>query len=383
MPNLAAVKSRVYGLENAIAERAVILLDKLSRSTIHPYSMFGSKTGLTQNAQTDLPVENFRNDQDGPLVITKLRAYTTAAINASTVGALFSNVSLQAYDLDGQHSLMKNPSLLPTLFAIDNNTLTLDRPYVLHRRSALLFQATEENVVGTTDLYLSVLGETVLGDMTGAEVEEAIALGIYPLPGRQSSLWDHVLVFGGLFGDRPPRLKGYADDCLHRLRIYVATLREKLRSAEYVTYSLEANQDNITQGADTAMGRKRFQNDQNGAFAINKIRIFTTTALAASAATALVDNVSLTVESIDERIQLTRSMTLGATLFSPETNTWTFEHPHVVGQNGALQVVLREENVNGTTDVYVTMVGEAVRGVSRKELRMAVALGLYPLMERG
>tara|TARA_Y100000310_G_C20340170_1_gene649407 strand:- start:47 stop:706 length:660 start_codon:yes stop_codon:yes gene_type:complete len=219
--------------------------------------------------------------------------------------------------------------------------------------------------------------------MTGAEVEEAIALGIYPLPGRQSSLWDHVLVFGGLFGDRPPRLKGYADDCLHRLRIYVATLREKLRSAEYVTYSLEANQDNITQGADTAMGRKRFQNDQNGAFAINKIRIFTTTALAASAATALVDNVSLTVESIDERIQLTRSMTLGATLFSPETNTWTFEHPHVVGQNGALQVVLREENVNGTTDVYVTMVGEAVRGVSRKELRMAVALGLYPLMERG
>jgi len=379
------IRSRVYGAESALAERAVILLTKLSRSVIHPYVMFGSSVNLVRNTITDLTIEDFRNDQDGPFLITRVRVMSLASLTAAAATAPFSNVSLQMYDLEGHHQLQKDPVLLPVLMGIADNTWTLDRPYVLDRRSALLIQATEENIAATTDIYLSVMGEVVLGEMSGREVEEAIGLGLYPLAGRQASLWDYFLLMGKLFGNTPPKLKGEADDLLYDLRMRVAVLRQKLRDADYVAYVLEDGAVDLTQNALTLLTRERFRNDQGGPLAIHRVRTFVTGGLAAAASGAVLDNISFLMQSVDERIDLIRTSTpvIGPCLFSREDNTWTLDHPHVLRQNGSLQVDLTENNVNATTDVFVSFIGEAVRGVDHNDLRAAVALGLYPLMDRG
>lgn len=381
---LDGVRSRVYGLENALAERAVYLLDKLSRCVIHPYVMTSSSSNITQNGITSMAVEDFRNDQDGPIVFMRMRVYTADSLTgAAAAGSIFSNVSIQAFDLEGSHMLNKDPTLLPVLLSYRENTHVLDRPYVLDRRSALLVQLTEEDINGTTDVVVAVHGECVLGDLSGREVEEAIALGVYPLAGRQSSLWDTTLLYGSLFGTRPPRLKGETADKLEALRIRVAYLREMLRLAEYSTYILEDGAANLAQAVDTALSRERFRNDQNGPLAVQRIRVWSVTGgFAAAAAVAALDNLAFRFESIDERILLTKDPVLSPVLFSRADNTWVLEHPHIIGKRGSVQVSIREQNANATTDCNLAIMCEAVRNVTAEELRAAVTLGLYPFMNR-
>lgn len=382
--NIEEARSRVYGIEAAIAERAVFLLDKLARSVLHPYVLYSTTTDLAQNDQTDLSVVDFRFDAGGPFVITHVRVNTDSDNTplASAATAPFSNVSLQLLDMDGQHNLTKDPVLLPVLVGISDNTWTLDRPYVLERRSALLVQATEMNVDGTTNLFVGVHGTVVLGDMTAREVEEAIALGIFPMGGVQPGVWDPSVLLGGLFGMQPPRLKGEAADTLDALRGKVALLRAKLRSAEYTSYHLTGNSNNITRNAVTLMSRESFRQDQSGPFAVTRVRAMTAATLGASAATGIFTNVSFSFYSVDEQLSLTKLPVQAPILFSRANNTWTFPHPHVMGKNGSMQITLTELDTNGTTDVYVALVGEAVRGVDHNDLRAAIALGLYPLVSR-
>ena len=88
------------------------------------------------------------------------------------------------------------------------------------------------------------------------------------------------------------------------------------------------------------------------------------------------------MESVDERSRMPRVEALAPVLFSRSDNTWVFEHPHAVGPNGSLQVNLYEQDVDALTDVFVAFLGEAINGMSLKDVRAAIALGLYPLMER-
>lgn len=384
-PEVEALRSRVYGLESALMEKAVRLMDKLSRANIHPYVMVDEQTNLTTNDVTNLDLENFRNDQDGPLVVTKVACYTVASLTgAAAPGAIFSNVSLQITDVEGHNILHRDPTLLPVLVSFETNQQVFDRPYVMDRRAALLVQATEENINGTTDLIVAVHAEAVIGDLTAREVEQAIAIGIYPLPGRQSSIWDATLLFGNLFGTRPPRLKGEAADLLDALRARVAYLRSVLRECEYSAYAMEADLQNLTQNATTALSRERFRNDQDGIFTLHRARVFTVTGgAAATAAVAALDNLSFSFASVDERIDITQNPVRSPVLFGINDNTWWLEHPHVVGKRGSVQVSVLENNANGTTDTWLSLLGEIVRGITADEMRSAICLGLYPFMTRG
>jgi len=384
-PEVEALRSRVYGLESAVVEKAVRLMDKLSRANLHPYIMVDEQLNLTTNDVTNLDIENFRNDQDGPLVLTKLAAYTAASLTgAASPGAIFSNVSIQITDVEGHNILHRDPVLLPVAFSFESNRHIFDRPYVMDRRAALLVQATEENVNGTTDLIFAVHSEAVIGELDAREVEQAIALGVYPLSGRQSSVWDTTLLFGSLFGSRPPRLKGEAADLLDALRARVAYLRAVLRECEYSTYSMEASTANLTQNLTTALSRESFRNDQDGIFTLHRSRVFTVTGgAAAAAAVAALDNLSFSFASVDERIDITQNPVRSPVLYGINDNTWWLDHPHVVGKRGSVQVSVLENNANGTTDTWVSLIGEIVRGVTADEMRAAICLGLYPFMHRG
>jgi len=381
-------RSGVYGAESALAERAVILMSKLCRSTIHPYVVSGfSSNGvgafaaLAQNAVTPLDPERFRNDQDGAFVITRSRCFTvTNAVTSANPGAVFSNVSLQVSDVEGNDVLGRAPALLPTLHSRESGTMVLSRPYVMGRRSALLVRATEENVNGTTLLFVSFMGEVVLGPMSDREVREAVMLGIYPLPGRQSGVWDHTFLMGRLFGRRPPKLKGEADDLLYDLRDKALVLREKLRAADCSAYVVEDGRSNLVRDTDTAMNRDSLRNDQKGPFAVTRAAIHCDTAFTGNSGPF--SNVALRVEGVDEPLRLTRDFVEAPLLFNIATNMWLFDHPHVVAPRGGLGIALREHDIDATTDVHLALHGEVVRGVTSRELRQAVALGMYPLIDR-
>ena len=381
-PAIESARSRALGLENAVAERAVYLLDKLSRCTLRPYLLVSNSNNLTQNAVTNMTLSDFRNQAEGPFVITKLRFFTAASLAASAAGALFANVAIQIYDTTAAYQFFKQNTSFLVVGSLRSNTLFLDRPYVLERLAGLLVTLTEADAAGTTDVYVSIVGEVVAGDMTAAEVQEAIVLGVYPMAGRQTSPWDQVLLVGSLFSPRPPRLRGPADDLLFELRTKVAKLREALRAADYTAYSLYSLSSNLTQDAITEMVREDHRNDQRGPFAIQRVRVGTVTSLGAAAVTAIFSNVSFKVESIDERYSITDQFALAPVFVSRADNSWAFEHPHILGARSPMQTTIRELNVNGTTDVAVAYLGEAVRGISTADMRAAVVLGLYPLLER-
>lgn len=384
MPSLplSEARSRVYGLENALAERVVYLLDRLSRCTLRPYVITSNSNDIAQAAITDMTASDFRNEAEGPFVVTKVRAFTAASLTAAAAGALFSNVSIQIIDEKADVVFFKNTLNLSVFGSLRSNTLYLDRPYVLEKLHGFRVQLTEGNVNGTTDVYVAFLGEVVSGDITAEEVQEAVSLGIFPLAGRQTSPWDQVMLVGSLFGKRPPRLSGEADALLEGLRIRVGRLKEVLRAADYQAYGLGSLTSNLAQNTITPMSREDHRNDQRGPFAIQRMRILTVTSLGASGITAIFANVSLMIKSIDERYDITDQFTLAPVLVSRADNSWVFEHPHILSFGSPMQTTLREENVNATTDVDVAYLGEAVRGVTQADLRAAVMLGLYPLMER-
>ena len=385
--SLAATQSMAFGRESAVAERAAVLLDMLSRSVLHPYVIsgfssdgVGAYAALGRNLTTPLDPERFRNEQDGPFVITRSRCFTvTSAVAASNPAAIYSNVSLQVADREGFEVLGRDAALLPTLYSRNTGTAVLHRPYVMDRRSALLVRATEEDVAATTLLFVSFLGEAVLGPMSRRDVQEAILLGVYPLPGRQSSPWGRTLLLRSLFGDRPPRLKGQASDLLADLRDRVALLMERLRAAESSAYVLEDGRTDLTRAGDTPMSTEGLRNDARGPFAATRAALNCATALSAGGPFS---SVAVRAVSTDERLDLTRGFVEAPLLFSRATYFWIFERPHVIAPRGSLAVTLREGDVNGTTDVNLALHGEVVLGVSAEDLRMAVALGLHPLLDR-
>lgn len=380
---IAAARSRAYGLESALAERAVILLDKLSRSVVHPYVMY-SETGavLVQNTITDLPLEDFRNDQEGVFLITSARVTDSTTTLGTNVGEPFDNLSIQVFE-DSHRPLMKHPALLSTVFPIVTNTARFERPYLLDRGRALQVQITEENTAATSLLYLAFLGEVLLGEMTKREVAEAIGLGIYPVTGRQSSIWDTHLFVRDLLGDRPPKLRGEIDDILLQLRARVADLQEKLRAAEPVWYGLEAGADNITASGVTRLPVEDLRNQQGGAFAVSQIQL----AVDNFDGTAIGDFennlIKLSIYSMAERIWITRPGTevLSPCLVSRADGVWGFPHPHVMRQTSALEVQVREMEA-GTPDVRLSAFGEVLRGMDATDLRAAICLGLYTLVNQ-
>ena len=378
-PRMAAA----LALETKLAERAVILLDKLSRCVLHPYVIAANQNNLTQNGVTAFPLESFRNDQDGPFVITRMRATNITDISAASVGAIFSNVALQLEDSAGNNLLGKDAACLPIFFSRASNTYVLARPYVLDRKAAIRVRATELNVADTTDLYVALHGELVLGGMTAAEVSEAIALGVYPLSGQQSALWPRLLLLGELLGDAPPAFRGEAGRALERLRSGVWRLRDKLRAAEFSSYVVSDSQVNLTASGVTPMNRENLRNDQKSPFAVMRAVVNTCAAYVRNSATSPFDNVAADVYSTDEELRLTRTATHIANLFNYASCSWVLEHPFVLSPRGTIQVALQTLSAHATTDAHLSFLGEIVRGVSVKDLRTAVTLGLYPLIDRG
>ena len=381
---LQAARSRVYGREAALAERAVVLLDKLSRCVIYPYAMSSSEDNLTANVPTQLSEEDYRNRRDGVFLMTKARLWVAVAEGTTSVNqpAFNAQFSFMVGDEEGHHWVTRHPVFGPVLFDLDSSTWYLDRPYILDRASALFVQAFELAGNATRDMRLTFLGESVAGDMTAAEVEEAILLGVYPVAGRQSSIWDHALIYNPIFRDRPARLKGEAADLLDALRTRVARLRKVLREAPTQVYVLEADQD-LTASAVTTLPQESLRNDGAGPLAITRVRAYTTTALAASAAGAMQSNVAGSLYSVAERVGLTAGQeAFFPTLFNTEEGAWDFHHPHVLRQGGSVLASLRELAGDGSTSVYLMLEGEVLEGVAHADVRQAISLGLYPVLGR-
>lgn len=386
--NVAAqqARSRVYGWESALAERAVLLMTKLSQSVIQPYLMYGETAVLTQNSITPMDLENFRNDQDGVFLVHEVRPYTfPTVLTANTSRRLFDNISIQISDPQRRNKLFENPVALSVFGAKVSNQHMLARPYLLDRGAALLVVLTEENFNGTTFVYLAFAGEVVLGPMSYDEVREALLLGVYPLSGRQNSVWDHTSLVGALFSKKPPKLKGEADDRLDELRQQVVFLLDKFRRSRRTAYILSSVSENITASRTTALSRADLRNEQPGSFAVSRVR-GTTYPFGAGGAIVVgpTENASWKIYATDDQVDLTRSRTdpLEICLFNRLTSAWAFHHPYVLRRNGSFQVDVTER-VAGTPDAQVAFFGEVVVGMDYRELRRAITLGLYPITERG
>jgi len=369
--------------ETRLAERAIILIDKLSRCVLHPYIIAENQNNITRNGITPMPLDGFRNDQDGPFVLTRVRAGTMAAPAAAVSGAVFSNVALRIEDVAGNNMLGQDATVLPALFSRVTNTWTLTRPYVIERRGALKVMLTEMNIAATTDVYVAFHGELVLGDMTADEVREAIALGVYPLPGQQAGVWPRFALLESVFGARPPRVSSaQAADALERLRVLGRTIMGKLSAADCSAYVLEARETNITASGVTDMTRNDHRNNQRCPLAITRVVANTAASYSIDPAASPFENVAVSISAIDEGRYLTRDFTLLSTLLNFASGAWVLEHPFVLSPNGSLQVRLQELAGNATTDVHFSFQGEVLRGIEAAELRAAVTLGLYPLQDR-
>jgi len=360
-----------------LAERAVVLLDKLSRCVIHPYTLYGSLEGamaIQMNSTTDMSDEGFRNDQDGPMLIT--RARLASAVDSG--GGPFSNVSFLFADESGHHRFNRDAAISLGVFDFSDGTWRLDQPYVLDRRSSILVQVQELNVGIGSEVLLSLQGEIVLGEMTGEEVEEAVLLGIYPVAGRQAQMWPYL----GLFGERPPRLKGEARDILDSLRETVGDLRSKLVQCEPVLYAVRGTITNAAANSTSRIPWEDLRNEQGGPFAATVLRIWVTDAYYASAAVQTKTNFLVDIKSVNERIQLTRNPTLTTCVVSYASSGWVFDHPHVVQQTGTWDAVFYEHAATANNDVLMAISGEVLRGMEFADVRKAINLGLYPLQGR-
>ena len=362
----------------ALCERAVELLDKLRRTEIVPYVLESSLLNLAQAVATRMETDDFKNTSGGPFVLTRMRAFTAASLAASSAGAVFQNVSVKPIDNDRNEPLAKAPVLLPVYLAVDDNALVLDRPHVLAPDGSLGVMVREGDTAGTTDLFWAFLGEVLYGDLLSArEVQELIALGLYPgFLGREVA-WAQVEAMRWLFGDGP-RCATLAGEALRwALRERVADLRQKLAWAERSTYVFGAGVIDITTNAVTSLPIGRFRNESGSPVALFRMNLATLTDAAASAAGAVFSNVSLEVYHSGPNRQLTKSPVLAPCLVGIRDSEWVFERPLVLGPGEAMEINAIEENVNGTTNVYAAVHGEHVRGLSAAELREAVSLGLY------
>lgn len=375
-------------LDPRVCDRAIALLQKLRHVELSPYVLGSNSNNLVQAAFATMNVDDFKNQSGGPFILTRARFFTTAAVAASASGAVFSNISPKIIDNDQTRVLCKHPTLLPVLVDYADNSAYLDRPHVIAPVGSFSVILEEENINATTDVWVALLGEAVVPavekgvSMTASEVREAIGLGIYPAFSSQQAAWERREFYPMLLGDEPvcsPEIEEARWD----LRARVAELRLLLSQARFQSYSFEGNADNIPQNATTSMAGERFRNDSGSPMAITRIRVFTAAAVVASAAVAVFNNVAFLFTHGGPNQTLTRTAILGPCLFTILDNEWVLERPLILGPDEGINVQVVEQSVNATTDVYIAMHGEIVRGMSTAELRECVSLGLYGTWERG
>jgi len=341
-------------------------------------------TNLTQNVATRIEADDTKNTSGGPFIFQEGRAFTAASLAASASGAVFSNVSIQWVDNDRTQRLAKQDVLLPTLVSFETNTWKLDRPHVVSPATSFSAVLREENAAGTTDAYLSLLGSTVIPRATGgrgvtaAEVREAVALGIFPSFANELGSWERWTFFSTLLGDDEPVCGSAAGEKLRlRLRERTAELRLRLAEAQYHAHVLTAFAADITQSTATPLPSDRLRNDSGAVFVVSKMRLFTRAALAATAAAAIFNNVSIGLRHMGPDRNIVKSKCLAPLLFSRRDNTYELPHPLVLAPDETLEFDAIEENVNGATDVHVGVHGELIFGMNAEEVREAISLGLY------
>ena len=362
-----------------LCEETVRLLDKLRRSALIPFVMESNVNNATISVFSRLNVDDLKNESGGPFVCSRVRIFTTAALAAAASASVFNNISVKIVDNDRHQVLTKEPSLLPVLVSRRDNTWTLDRPHVIASEGSWDVAVQEEGVDGTTDIYVAFLGETVLGDMTAAEVRRAVGLGIYPgFRGRYVGWSMASFVAEALDG---PCETEKGEMLRLALRLRVAQLSLKLSEAHVRPIVLEASADNLANGSLTDLPSAPLRNDSGQPLAITRAMACTVAARAAAAATSVFNNVSFEIVRSDEK-KLTWRPVLAPCLFDIRNNTWLFERPMVVEPGGSVEARVFEEAVGATTDVHFSLHGFMVEGLSTSELQECISLGLFTTWER-
>lgn len=365
-------------LDAALCERACELLDRLRRSVLAPYVLVGSQSNLTQNVVTRMQIDDFKNASSGPLVLTRARFFTTAAVAASATGAVFRNIAVRIVDNDRTRPLTKNETLLAVLAGYNTNTAYLDRPHVVAPDASFSLSLREENAAATTDVFVSLLGEQVAGGLlSGAEVRELIALDLYPGLSGTRTTWAQGLLSTVLFGDDARCSSPAGEQLRWALRMRTAELRLALSRARLCAYTLQASLTDVATNTSSSLPGPALRNDSGFPLAIARLRASTLAAPAATAVGAVFSNISFTVVHSGPNRLLTRTRTIAPCLFDIADNEWVFDRPLILGPDEGLDVGLIEGNVNATTDVYLAAFGEQVQGVSAEELREAASLGIY------
>jgi len=367
-----------------LVERAVDLIDGLRQSTILPYVMESSADNITQNSQTRLPVDDFKVIEGAPFLMTGMRYFATAALAASASGGPFANVSIRVMDNDRMQHLTKNPTLLASMVRYDSNTLEFDRPLVMSADGSFGITLTEENVNGTTDVFVSMLGEVIAGGkLDSDDLREAVALGVYPAFRGRHNFWDKVILASVLRSEEARCLTQEGEEKRWALRARVAELRQKLCKASFLTYIFESDTSNIPKGTTINMLSSVLRNDSGFPVAITRIGCFTGSGFAASATGSVFNNISVAATFVGRtNFALTSSVVMAPCLFDRKDNNWLLDRPLVVGPDEGMEFRVSEEDVNATTDVNVSVQGYVVHGLSTPELQECISLGLINSIRR-
>ena len=358
------------------AARAAALLDRLRRCEIWPFMLQSEVADIAQGVVTQMSTDDLKNESGGVLVVTRGRIFSEAAKGATAIGGPAGNVSLRLLDNDGARPVMRQPVLLPTLFARDTNTWVLDRPHVLSVRGSFSAYLTEEGSGATTDVSLMLMGDAVLGDITASEVDELVGMGLYPGVAGSGVAWAGPLL---LSQDLPDGIPAGTELAILSLRGRVAELRTILLRCRSRAVVLSSSVADVPANGSADVPSDSLRNDTGWPLLVTAMMTSvvdgpSSTGVATAPYTLLSAEMSVLIGRT--RRPLVWRPTVAALIGCADSGVWALDRPMVLDPGSSVEVKVQEEGGSSANDLYVSVHGQLVEGIGAAELRECVALGL-------
>ena len=366
-----------------LTARAVYLLDGLSKSRIYPFMLQAENSDLTTGQVTQMNSDDLKNESDGVLVVTRGRVFSaTAKSETTTIPAPNAEISLRLYDNDHMQLITKRPAILPVLFGWETNTWVFDRPHVISRRGSFAAFLTEEGTGSSDqDVSLMLLGDSVVGPLTASEVQESIALGLYPGVAGSSGGWVRSLMFSALSrGERLPSEAPEEELARLDLQAKVLKLRYRLAQCRVRCAVLTSEATSVAANGVTPLPSDRLRNDSGWPMLVTQFH--TNTGLFAQSSTNNA-NPSTTDLSSDiavllggQRRRLVWRPVVAPLVASADSGAWRLDRPMVLPPGDSLEVKVYEEVGGASSAAKVAVHGQYLEGLGADELQAAVSLGL-------
>jgi len=331
---------------------------------------------IAQGVVTQMSTDDLKNESGGVLVVTRGRIFSAAAKGATAIGGPAGNVSLRLLDNDGARPVMRQPVLLPTLFARDTNTWVLDRPHVLSVRGSFSAYLTEEGSGATTDVSLMLMGDAVLGDITASEVDELVGMGLYPGVAGSGVAWAGPLL---LSQDLPDGIPAGTELAILSLRGRVAELRTILLRCRSRAVVLSSSVADVPANGSADVPSDSLRNDTGWPLLVTAMM----TSVVAGPSSTGVATPPYTILSADVSVLIGRTRrplvwrpTVAALIGCADSGVWALDRPMVLDPGSSVEVKVQEEGGSSANDLYVSVHGQLVEGIGAAELRECVALGL-------